>query len=84
MAIKSNKILTIILLIVGFAIFYVVFLPWIFLAFGAVLMPNPPSPKFTYGEFPFVLEYAINGERFVVEDTVICKYDGVGLDESQG
>jgi len=38
--------------------------------------PNPPHPTITYGEFPFRLEYEINGERIIVEDTIICKFDG--------
>jgi len=41
--------------------------------------PNPQRPEITYGEFPFRLEYEINGERVVVEDTVICKFDGFGV-----
>jgi len=39
--------------------------------------PNPPLPEIRYGEFPFRLEYEINGERVVVEDTIICKFDGI-------
>jgi len=45
-----------------------------------LLGPNPPMPEIRYGEFPFRLEYEINGERVVVEDTVICEFDGIGLD----
>jgi hypothetical protein len=40
--------------------------------------PDPPQPEITYGEFPFKLVYELNGEINVVEDTVICTYDGVG------
>ena len=38
---------------------------------------TPPQPVIRYGEFPFRLEYEINGRIVVVEDTIICKYDGV-------
>ena len=46
--------------------------------------PNPPMPEIRYGEFPFRLEYEINGERIVIEDTVICEFDGVGWNEGVG
>ena len=35
-----------------------------------------PAPQITEGEFPFVLEYEINGERYIIEDTVVCSFDG--------
>ena len=38
-----------------------------------------PAPQITEGEFPFVLEYEINGERHIIEDTVVCKFDGYDL-----
>jgi hypothetical protein len=58
--------------------------PWIAIYIGIHLEPNPPSPDIKYGEFPFRLEYEINGERKVIEDTLICEYDGIGSDEAQG
>lgn len=33
-------------------------------------------PKITYGEFPFAVEYEMDGEKFVIEDTVICEFNG--------
>lgn len=35
-----------------------------------------PAPQITEGEFPFVVEYEINGERYLIEDTVVCIWDG--------
>ncbi|REK66644.1 MAG: hypothetical protein C6P35_08245 [Cohnella sp.] len=58
--------------------------PWLFLYIGVKTQPNPPHPAITYGEFPFRLEYEINGRRMVINDTLICEYDGVGVDEGQG
>jgi len=49
-----------------------------------VLSPDPPKPVVRYGEFPFRLEYEVDGERFVVEDTIICEFDGVGWNEGIG
>ncbi len=35
-----------------------------------------PAPQITEGEFPFVVEYEINGQRYLIEDTVVCTWDG--------
>ena len=47
------------------------------LLYKGLSVTNPPKPKVTYGEFPFTLVYEINGEEKIIEDTLICKYDGV-------
>ncbi len=47
-----------------------------FLPFAMHGLSHTPRPAITYGEFPFRLEYEINGEIVVVEDTVICEFDG--------
>ena len=36
-------------------------------------------PQITTGEFPFVVEYEMNGENYVIEDTVVCEFDGYDL-----
>ena len=51
--------------------------PWIVIFIGGWLSPNPPTPEITYGEFPFRLEYRIADEVYVVEDVIVCEYDGV-------
>ena len=33
-------------------------------------------PQITEDEFPFVVEYEIDGERYIIEDTVVCSFDG--------
>ncbi len=38
-----------------------------------------PAPQTTEGEFPFIFEYEINGERYLIEDTVVCKFNGYDL-----
>jgi hypothetical protein len=58
--------------------------PWILIFIGIHLEPNPPRPQITYGEFPFRLEYEINGERKVIQDSLICEFDGFGADEGRG
>ncbi len=34
------------------------------------------EPQITEGEFPFVLEYEMDGERYLIEDTVVCSFAG--------
>ncbi len=36
-------------------------------------------PQIVTGEFPFVVEYEMNGENFVIEDTVVCEFSGFDL-----
>ena len=45
---------------------------------------NPPRPAIEYGEFPFRVEYEIHGEVIVVEDTVICEFDGFDWNAGEG
>jgi len=59
-------------------------LPWTLIYIFGQLEPNPPRPSITYGEFPFRLEYQINGETKIIEDTLICKFDGYGWNEGIG
>ena len=58
--------------------------PWITIGVGLWLSPAPPKPEITYGEFPFRLEYEIDGEKIEVEDVLICKFDGFGFSEGSG
>lgn len=36
-------------------------------------------PLIKEGEFPFVVEYELNGKTFIIEDTVVCEFDGYDL-----
>jgi hypothetical protein len=75
----SLVVLAVILIPLAF-IFYVTVLPWLILGAGSVflpaVLPNPPKPQITYREFPFTLVYEVNGERKVINDTLICEFDG--------
>ena len=55
-----------------FVLFYVFVLSGAF----AILMPKPLEPQITYGEFPFTLTYELDGKVKVIEDTIICEFDG--------
>lgn len=76
--------IAIVLLSTVVVIFYVTVYPWVMIGLGIPLLPNPPKPEITYGEFPFRLEYEINGQRKVIKDTLICEYNGIGINEGQG
>ena len=62
-----------VIVVASFSLF--LFSPWIYSFF----QPTPPQPTIRYGEFPFRLEYEINGRVVVVEDTIMCKYKGIGV-----
>ncbi|MFX3673177.1 MAG: hypothetical protein ACE3JQ_01845 [Paenisporosarcina sp.] len=82
----KTKILVLLSVPLLLALAFVAYLavPWLLIFIGIHLEPNPPRPEITYGEFPFRLEYEINGERKVIQDTLICEYDGIGANEGQG
>ena len=58
----------------------------IFMVFqgGLLFLPNPPKPEITYGEFPISVTCEVNGETRIIEDTVICEFDGFQLEGESG
>ncbi|MDR2569292.1 MAG: hypothetical protein LBD23_03200 [Oscillospiraceae bacterium] len=71
LAVKNITIGIIILL--GFILFIIPFLLTIFI--GLQTSPAPPIPEITYGEFPFRLEYEMDGEHYIIEDTLIAEFN---------
>lgn len=59
-------------------------LPWASIFVGTMLLEEPAKPEIVREEFSFTLVYNINGERKVIEDTLICEFDGIGVDEARG
>lgn len=51
-------------------------LPWATIGIGSLLTPSPPKPEIAYGEFPFKLTYELNGEIKIIEDIIVCEFDG--------
>ena len=80
---KIEKIFLVILVIPVIGI-TIISAPWLLMLGVSFLEPNPPKPAITYGEFPFSVEYRIGDEIFVVNDVVICEYDGIGWNEGIG
>ncbi|GLX65663.1 hypothetical protein [Paenibacillus glycanilyticus] len=67
--------------IVVVLLFFAIAGPWLLVYWGLSFQEDPPLPKYTYGEFPFYAKYQVDGKTMTIEDTVIVKYDGVGLSE---
>lgn len=62
-------------MIILIAALYIAFV--FFAAFGGFTFLIPvPKPEITYGEFPFRLTYELNGEIKVIEDAIVCEFDG--------
>lgn len=51
------------------------------LALGALSSPAPKKPTITYGEFPYRIEYEVDGKTFIIEDVLICEYTGISFSE---
>lgn len=87
---KSKLTLKTILIIVSvlavglIGIFALLSLPWLLIAGGIWLSPDPPKPEITYGEFPFEITYAINEEVYSVDGVYVCEYAGIGANEGVG
>lgn len=46
-------------------------------AFGGFnFLIRVPEPEIKYGEFPFKLTYEIDGETKIIEDVIVCEFDG--------
>ncbi|MEK5144600.1 hypothetical protein [Paenibacillus sp. FSL M7-0134] len=84
MKVKKTLLILSIPLLLAFAIIAFIALPWLLIFIGIQLEPNPSHPEIAYGKFPFRLEYEINGQRKVIQDTLICEYDGIGSNEARG
>lgn len=64
--------------------FLIPFIGWLGLAFLSLTEPSPPKPQIRWGEFPFRLEYKLNDELIVIEDTVIANYKGINHFSNSG
>ena len=88
MKIQKKHIIIIIISFIGaltaafIALFIMILSPWLIMLGCSILSENPPVPQVKYAEFPFELEYEVDGKITKVEDVVICKYDGIGFGDS--
>ena len=54
----------------------ILILPKFIFPLYALFSPSIQTPEITSGEFPFRIEYELNGEFHFIEDTVIAEFDG--------
>ena len=66
------SVLLIIALVIGFIF-------WFAFGGGALFLPSPPKPQITYGEFPISIIYEVDGITKVINDSIICEFDGFEL-----
>lgn len=79
-----RKKLCIFFVIIILGLLYIAVVPWASIFVGTLLLEQPAKPEIERGEFSFTLIYKIGGEQKVVKDTLICEYDGIGIDEGRG
>ena len=73
---KIIKRILIAIVAVILAISIILMLPVIFFNIAYLFTPVA-RPEITYGEFPFIITYEVNGEIKKVEDAIVCEYDGI-------
>lgn len=78
------KKLLVIIVIILLLIIICTCLPWIILFVGYWISEPPNKPEITYGEFSLELVYEINGEERIINDTLVCTYEGIGISEASG
>ena len=59
-------------------------LPQLLIYLGLRSSGDTSRPEITHGEFPFRLEYELDGELNVIEDTLIVEFDGFGTNAGTG
>ena len=87
---KLERVLVWIIIIIfsvislSFAIgyFFIETVPTTLVAACIAMDDTPPKPKQSYGEFPFLLTYEINGQRKEIKDTLVIEYLGLVYNKS--
>lgn len=60
---------------ISFAFIPAIFL-FLFISDRFEIPKTQKSPAIKEAEFPFIVEYEINGKRYIIEDTIICTFTG--------
>lgn len=79
---RKKMIITVISAI--FVIFMFLIGKWLLILFGLVMLEEPEKPQITKQDFSFTLIYSIDGKRKKIQDTLLCEFDGIGIDEARG
>ena len=72
----SIKIFLILILL----IFLILVLPWLIFMLSTFFWPRIPMPEIREAEFPIILEYYINGNHVVYENTMTIRHAGTITD----
>lgn len=81
---KKTLKATLITVAITVAVIPTVYLIWFFLESLCLLPPYLPVPEITYAEFPFALEYEVDGVFHKYEDILICQYNGEDMNMGSG
>ncbi len=79
---KALIIAAIVVLLPIIGIAMLIFVPWLLFSSAILIQPPPPSPEITYGEFPISVTYQINDDVKVLNDIVVCEYEGIKISGS--
>jgi len=71
-----KKILQAVLIVIAAILASTLLLLFIVSGAFSILMPNPPRPEITYGEFPIRVIFELDGEIQTIDDTVIAEFVG--------
>jgi len=59
-------------------------MPWLLIYSDAWRSPEPATPEVTRGEFPFWIEFELDGEMFLIEDAFIAEFEGFDWNAGRG
>ena len=63
-------------IVIGIAIIILVGRLFSMIDLFSLLFGGQKYPEIKYGEFPFIVEFEMNGETYIIEDTVVCEFSG--------
>lgn len=81
---SKKKVFCIFAVCIILGLLYMCIVPWVSIFIGTLLLEQPAKPEIEREEFSFTLIYKIGGETKMVNDTLICEFDGIGVDEGRG
>ena len=83
---RVKFILVMILVIILIPVLLVAYLslPWVMMYAFQYLPPYGDMPKIMIAEFPFELTYELSGQEITVNDSLVCKIDGIACNAEVG
>lgn len=81
---KANRVINFVIIGVLLLIVLWPVVRWGIIYLGFAMGESPPKPSIKEAEFPFELIYEIKGEQHTISDIVVCKYEGISINEGDG